>query len=529
MKTKIICVNCLNEIDSSLEICPHCGTETKQSKSVYDYVKYCKDTFSIPETQKISMLAEIPSSVARDIAAFYFKPSIAKIKKASRPLISKIRVSKLFNDLDYEIDFNKDISIILGPNGFGKTTIFGFINFVLSPSVDLFDKHVDNVPFASFEVTLENGVSISLSRKKDNLYLYEINGGGNKIKKELSFAVDKMAKYEDDDFDDVMYRHPSGMRKKYRRKAEASVREMKEALRDASLLFDVFFIKTSRAFEKISDDSISEIAKDRMMFRDYYELRFGLEPNNRFERSFSPMSACNRDLIQRIDVCKKKYQKLIENVKNTLPKKFLRVSHPTLTPSEIKSRWEQYKDKVNKLSNFGLIEAQSDLDYLSNLSEKALSKSDNGKAAFLSLYIKEYEKTLEPFEDLYQKMVVFQEIINQRNSHNHKRIRYSSSGIGYYNNEQNIGLESLSSGEKNDFIMFYDLIFRIDNGTIVLIDEPEISLHIIWQEKFIDNVINALNNKKCQVVIATHSPNIIGNHYDYVTTTEQQEESVMED
>ena len=94
----------------------------------------------------------------------------------------------------------------------------------------------------------------------------------------------------------------------------------------------------------------------------------------------------------------------------------------------------------------------------------------------------------------------------------------------YYNGNQEIGLESLSSGEKNDFIMFFDLIFRTGDGTVVLIDEPEISLHILWQEKYIDNVVKALSGKSCQIIVATHSPSIVGNHYDYVATSNQDED-----
>ncbi|MGU5731629.1 AAA family ATPase [Aeromonas jandaei] len=47
---------------------------------------------------------------------------------------------------------------------------------------------------------------------------------------------------------------------------------------------------------------------------------------------------------------------------------------------------------------------------------------------------------------------------------------------------------------------------------MVLIDEPEISLHPEWQETFIDLIYNAFSNyEKCHFIIATHSPLIISN------------------
>lgn len=41
-----------------------------------------------------------------------------------------------------------------------------------------------------------------------------------------------------------------------------------------------------------------------------------------------------------------------------------------------------------------------------------------------------------------------------------------------------IPIEHLSSGEKNDFVLFYELIFKCDSKSLILVDEPEISLHV---------------------------------------------------
>lgn len=47
---------------------------------------------------------------------------------------------------------------------------------------------------------------------------------------------------------------------------------------------------------------------------------------------------------------------------------------------------------------------------------------------------------------------------------------------------------------------------------MILIDEPELSLHVAWQKKFIDDLFNIIKNKKINVIIATHSPYIIGGY-----------------
>jgi len=67
----------------------------------------------------------------------------------------------------------------------------------------------------------------------------------------------------------------------------------------------------------------------------------------------------------------------------------------------------------------------------------------------------------------------------------------------------------LSSGEKQIIIMIAHLIFEEDQkpSGVFIIDEPELSLHIAWQEIFVDSITEA--SPKTQFILATHSPSII--------------------
>lgn len=69
-------------------------------------------------------------------------------------------------------------------------------------------------------------------------------------------------------------------------------------------------------------------------------------------------------------------------------------------------------------------------------------------------------------------------------------------------------IESLSSGEKQLFLRALSLKFINANNSIILIDEPEISLHPEWQRKIIKVYENIGRNN--QLIIATHSPHIVG-------------------
>lgn len=77
-------------------------------------------------------------------------------------------------------------------------------------------------------------------------------------------------------------------------------------------------------------------------------------------------------------------------------------------------------------------------------------------------------------------------------------------------------LETLSSGEKQILILFALLKFSGKEETIYIVDEPELSLHPKWQSEFLDALMN-LTNGKSQILIATHSPDIVGKNQNYCT------------
>ena len=72
----------------------------------------------------------------------------------------------------------------------------------------------------------------------------------------------------------------------------------------------------------------------------------------------------------------------------------------------------------------------------------------------------------------------------------------------------------MSSGEKQIFILLANLVINLSNNSITngiyIIDEPELSLHIEWQEKLVDSIF--LINPNVQLIFATHSPDIISRY-----------------
>lgn len=75
-----------------------------------------------------------------------------------------------------------------------------------------------------------------------------------------------------------------------------------------------------------------------------------------------------------------------------------------------------------------------------------------------------------------------------------------------------IQLDQLSSGEKQILLILTTVFLQEEKANVLLMDEPEISLHISWQDRLIE-LIRELN-PNCQLILTTHSPNIFANGWE---------------
>ena len=105
------------------------------------------------------------------------------------------------------------------------------------------------------------------------------------------------------------------------------------------------------------------------------------------------------------------------------------------------------------------------------------------------------------------KIIILQDLLNKYMMN--KEIEVTPMGllIKSKGDSQNIPLNSLSSGEKKLLVIFMHCLFNED--VPIIIDEPEISLSIIWQENILPDLLEKTNVK--QVIVATHSSAVISN------------------
>ena len=79
-----------------------------------------------------------------------------------------------------------------------------------------------------------------------------------------------------------------------------------------------------------------------------------------------------------------------------------------------------------------------------------------------------------------------------------------------------IPLWALSTGEQHLLILYYHLLFEIEPDTLVMIDEPEISMNVVWQRNFLKDLQRIIELRHFDVLIATHSPQIIHDKWDWM-------------
>ena len=139
----------------------------------------------------------------------------------------------------------------------------------------------------------------------------------------------------------------------------------------------------------------------------------------------------------------------------------------------------------------------------------------------ISKLIKLHEKMNRSIEELKLPINKFLEYTNLflNNAKDKKKLVVTPHGhLSFTTNYtgKEVSLEYLSSGEKQIVTLFANLIFKVkrDNFTIFIVDEPELSLHLSWQNKLVETIRKI--NDNMQIVFATHSPEIIGKYDEKV-------------
>ena len=138
--------------------------------------------------------------------------------------------------------------------------------------------------------------------------------------------------------------------------------------------------------------------------------------------------------------------------------------------------------------------------------------------SYLRNFLRQLLEVYAENQDHEQSIEKFTSVINSywKNNEDEKRIIFDKKTVKTFVNNDYIGknlpLNSLSSGEKQIVSIFARLYLSINKRFLVLIDEPELSLSIEWQKRFLPDI---LHSPSCaQLIAITHSPFVFDNQLD---------------
>lgn len=210
-----------------------------------------------------------------------------------------------------------------------------------------------------------------------------------------------------------------------------------------------------------------------------------------------------------INAAQTEHSRITQQLDRTFP-------HRVLSSSGVETRRDgEMRERYNEQNEF-----RSRLGRVASVTlEDALSLPDREllgwEQQLLNLYLDDADKKLAPFETLLQKIELLENIIGNRLLN--KRLQVTAAEgltVTHVNPDRRLDLDSLSSGEQHEIILMFDLLFNVPRGSIVMIDEPEISLHVVWQLGFIPDVQRIAELAGFRFLVATHSPQIINDAWD---------------
>lgn len=432
--------------------------------------------------------------------------------------IKSIEIQNLFEIFNYNISFKKDenVLIITGPNGFGKTMVLNIIFNLFNRKFLFFQKLVfekitlmldENIKIIILKTITDGKSKISFSfyekDKLDNDKIIETFDYSTKLELDFERTIDRylpVHKISEDKWID------------HRTDRILNIEELLNEYADQ--LPDKF----SKNLLRIKSPKVNSIL-DSIQVHLIREQRLFKKAQNTVERNYRE----EKEQTLMIETIQTYAKELKQFILNNIQKSFNQTQaldssyldrlideKNIITESDYNSRLLSLNEKQENLMEFGLYESKQKIrDY----------SKDDAKA--LLVYINDLEQKLIVFDDLLEKLELFTTILNER------RFTFKSINIsrekGFYfktSKGKELELNQLSSGEQHEVVLLYELIFNVKPNILVLIDEPEISLHITWQKEFLNDLLKIIKIQNIQVLIATHAPSIINGRWDLVYNLE---------
>lgn len=426
-------------------------------------------------------------------------------------ILREISITGLYGYFDKHIEFKPDINLLVGINGSGKTSVLNLISWMLNPAY-LPQLCITQFTEISLKLTFKTIHYTLVCRQKGREMNYNVIREGSKTRNFnplevllLPFTEDIATKSETRA---AYLEHFSGMKPN------------KKELKTWTFL--------------------QQLPKPVILGLDRTVARIAPDP-----RQTIPVTALGQ--IQAIaNTNFSKYQSRLNNENNVLRNGFMLsafnlsyLTKPVKRPGVKLDQIEKWRERFTKYmrqgpkSNTGL---SPDLrtaakHYFDKLETLLRSDSKEIDLSILSTESQKLERLfnhLEQFEhaseQAYEPIKSYLQILNAFFKDSSKELLFKADTnqicFQVLNKAGKVvatprSVELLSSGEKQLFTLF--TFIKFNTGGIYIIDEPELSLHPKWQDGFLE-AIKTLMPIDTQLILATHSPAIVGRNRNYCTT-----------
>lgn len=443
-------------------------------------------------------------------------------------MIKRFKITGLFGFRNVDINFEENIKILIGENGFGKTTVLNSLYYLLNNKYE----RLSEIEFEEITISFISGEQFIFSKFDLDKYLKEIENNPRK-KIPLNF-IGILHQYDwsflnnYDEFNDEVYNLINHFIRKNRiKKFGLGLRIMAQYMfkfaknRLSFNIFQEFEIFKSRldvkliylpTYRRVEED-LNNLGNFKENFIDYR--------NDRYYKEIEEEKEINDDTLIHFgmeDVREKVIEIEREIEKSTISgfskltgemlSQFLR-GFPTID-NELINDLDVQAGKII-LDRVGNSLSKTDKDNINGLLESKESLKEKKELVyFISKLIGIYNE----HKHLDDNLKIFKDICNRYLVDKEFRYDESSIDLDIYriNTKERVELNKLSSGEKQIISILTKIYLEKSNNLIILFDEPELSLSLPWQKLLLPDI---MNSKKCKFLLAvTHSPFIFDNELE---------------
>ncbi|MGD6736163.1 AAA family ATPase [Photobacterium leiognathi subsp. mandapamensis] len=440
--------------------------------------------------------------------------------------LNEVRIEQLFGHFDHIVPFNHEekITIITAPNGYGKTMILKILHSIFNKKLSfvkqlefkkiflIFDEY-----YLSFSKTEEFKLNIDLcsghpdgSSEEDVIksYSYESITDVKDINLSKLAMVDDIIPHLERVDRTEWFDHLGG--------EILSLTELVEKYDELSSYID--FSGTSYPewlTNIISSINVHIVQDQRLILRSEIKSR-DRHHGRRGKQTIDTIEKYSVELSRMISSCNASYSEVSKRLDGSLPTRLLSKHKKIqiLDSETLTQKLNSLREKNERLKNHSLL--TTDGQFIPDI-----GKISSGDAKILSLYVQDNTEKLSVYDDLLSRIELFTDILNNKGLAFKKVSVNPEDGFVFINDSgKKLKLTQLSSGEQHEVVLVYELIFIAKDNDLVLIDEPEISLHIAWQKEFLEDIKRIIDIQNVSIIIATHSPQIIDNNWDLTVDLE---------